>query len=484
MSERIIKDLDKLRRDIGNLDGEITSFRESLENLQELHQYYQTLATLVQSKFIGLNEKLRVLIEENKTSLNKSITASTSNEKNLIEEWTTTQSEFVGSKLDSTKAELAKLQESILTLFADSRTSFNDYSQSFSQKLSSTLGSHEKDLERLANNQVNALRKAVDDVKDNASQIKSTNLASFEKNSADMRKQLETNINIAENIMKESIEHMRSEYGDKLTENMESIFESFNRIKSELGQLVNNAVQRIQAELSGVTDTMDKYLVDEIAKIQDVLAEYETGMLDVNQVALSNFNTSKESMLNTFDTLTKDQYNKKNSELTEFEGGFNKEVDGILTSLSEQSDAIKAEIKEYVSSEQSDVSEHFDTILADIGSKIEGIEKDAKKLVIDKTSSVEADTVNLRESINRTSQQIISKIDSAQKDASASIMSLSSNAKSGISETQNSTISDLETEAKSKIKGAEQAEKLKKDMIGKIERLERTLEIIKNELGS
>ena len=38
---------------------------------------------------------------------------------------------------------------------------------------------HEKDLERLANNQVNAFRKAVDDVKENANQIKTTNPSGF-----------------------------------------------------------------------------------------------------------------------------------------------------------------------------------------------------------------------------------------------------------------------------------------------------------------
>ncbi len=484
MSERIIKDLDKLRRDIGNLDVEITNFRESLENLQELHQFYQTLATLVQNKFIGLNEKLRVLIEENKNSLNETITSTTSTEKKLIDEWTVTQTEFVGSKLDSTKAELAKLQDAIITLLTESKTNFDDYSKSFSSKISTTLGSHEKDLERLANNQVNAFRKAVDDVKENASQIKATNLSSFQKNNSDMRKQLETNINIAENIMQESIEHMRAEYGDKLTENMESIFESFNRIKSELGQLVSNAVQRIQAELSGVTDTMDKYLVDEIAKIQDVLAEYEKGMIDVNEVALSNFNTSKESMLTTFDDITKKQYDTKDSELIEFESSFNDTVDGILVNLSEQSDVVKTEIKNYVANEQSDLNNHFENILGDLSQKIDTIQKDTTKLVNDKTATIEEDVVTLKTSIERTTQQISSQIDSAQKDASTAVVSLASSARSKISETQNSTISDLDTEAKNRIKGAEQAEKMKKDVIGKIEKLERTLEILKNELGS
>lgn len=484
MSERIIKDLDKLRRDIGNLDVEITNFRESLENLQELHQFYQTLATLVQNKFIGLNEKLRVLIEENKNSLNETITSTTSTEKKLIDEWTVTQTEFVGSKLDSTKAELAKLQDAIITLLTESKTNFDDYSESFSSKISTALGSHEKDLERLANNQVNAFRKAVDDVKENARQIKATNLSSFQKNTTDMRKQLETNINIAENIMQESIEHMRAEYGDKLTENMESIFESFNRIKSELGQLVSNAVQRIQAELSGVTDTMDKYLVDEIAKIQDVLAEYEKGMIDVNDVALSNFNTSKESMLTTYDDITKKQYNTKDSELTEFETSFNETVDGILVNLSEQSDVVKTEIKDYVANEQSDLNNHFENILGDLSQKIDTIQKDTTKLVNDKTVTIEEDAVTLKTSIERTTQQISSQIDSAQKDASTAVVSLASSARSTISETQNSTISDLETEAKNRIKGAEQAEKMKKDVIGKIEKLERTLEILKNELGS
>ncbi|MCG3260315.1 MAG: hypothetical protein H7644_11240 [Candidatus Heimdallarchaeota archaeon] len=59
---------------------------------------------------------------------------------------------------------------------------------------------------------------------------------------------------------------------------------------------------------------------------------------------------------------------------------------------------------------------------------------------------------------------------------------MSSNAKSKIVETQDSTVSNLEIEAKDNIKKAEQAEKLRKDLISRLERLERNLEIIKDQL--
>ncbi len=80
MSERITKDLEKLKREIENLDSEIVNFKESLENLQELHQFYQILATLVQNKFIGLNETLRSLIESNKDSLNELVASNVDEE--------------------------------------------------------------------------------------------------------------------------------------------------------------------------------------------------------------------------------------------------------------------------------------------------------------------------------------------------------------------------------------------------------------------
>ncbi|MCK5144333.1 MAG: hypothetical protein KAQ77_11200, partial [Candidatus Heimdallarchaeota archaeon] len=67
-------------------------------------------------------------------------------------------------------------------------------------------------------------------------------------------------------------------------------------------------------------------------------------------------------------------------------------------------------------------------------------------------------------------------------DTIAEISTMSSNAKSKIVETQDSTVSNLEIEAKDNIKKAEQAEKLRKDLISRLERLERNLEIIKDQL--
>jgi len=59
---------------------------------------------------------------------------------------------------------------------------------------------------------------------------------------------------------------------------------------------------------------------------------------------------------------------------------------------------------------------------------------------------------------------------------------MSSNAKSKIVETQDSTVANLEIEAKDNIKKAEQTEKLRKDLISRLERLERNLETIKDQL--
>ena len=66
----------------------------------------------------------------------------------------------------------------------------------------------------------------------------------------------------------------------------------------------DETIQKIQNELSGITETMDKYLIQEISKIQDILGDYEEGMLDVNNIVMSNFDASKKELLQRYDDLT------------------------------------------------------------------------------------------------------------------------------------------------------------------------------------
>ncbi|MEE9410745.1 MAG: hypothetical protein V3V41_07440 [Candidatus Heimdallarchaeota archaeon] len=482
MSERIEKDLDKVRREIENLESEMVSFKESLENILDLQKYYQILATLIQNKFITLNENLRGLIEKNKISLDELIAANVTEDKNLVSEWTTSQTDSVGGKLETTKEDLSVLQQSLVGLLSESKEKFDSFSSSFSENVNSILKSQELDLERLANAQVNTFRKSITDVKENIGEIKENSISTFEKNTEDLKTELEENIQITENIMLESIEHLRSEYGDKLTENMETIFESFNRIKSELGQLVDNVVQRIQVELSGVSDTMDKYLVDEIAKIQVVLADYEKGMIDVNAVAMSNFNTSKESMIQSYEDLSKQQLMNHSTELQEFEKGFHSQVDGVLDSFSEQSDSMKSEAKTVVSAEQDKMNKNFDELKTSLDEQVSLLQNETNNKINNRISSLEEEITEMKASIEKTSQQITTRLDSAQKDTVAEVSTFASTAKSQIASTQETTISDLETEVKDHIKQAEQAEKLKKDLINRLGRLEKNIEVIKNEL--
>jgi hypothetical protein len=245
---------------------------------------------------------------------------------------------------------------------------------------------------------------------------------------------------------------------------------------------VSNAVKRIQAELSGVSDTMDKYLVDEIAKIQDVLAEYEKGMIDVNEVAMSNFNSSKADMIKKYEGLAKEQIEAHSTELQGFEQGFNEEVDQILTSFSEQSDTMKNEAKSLLSTEQEQLSTKFEVMKTDLETKVSDIESRANKTIEEKMSSIEQEVTDLTQSVDRTSSQIITRLDSVEKDAVADLSSSASAAKGQIVETQDSTLTDLETEAKQNIKLAEESEKRKRDLISRLERLEKNIEAIKNEL--
>ncbi|MCG3226899.1 MAG: hypothetical protein H7645_08265 [Candidatus Heimdallarchaeota archaeon] len=482
MSERVEKDLEKIRREIENLENEVTNFKESLEGMLDLQRYYQVLTTLIQNKFIALNENLKNLIDENKNKLEERTIKNTSDNKDLVQEWTESQKATINSKFSETNSQLGNLRESIVSLLSESKTKFGNYTTSFNDNINTVIGSHTQDLERLANNQINTFRKVVTGAKENVAEIKDSNIGTFEKNTEDMKIQLNDNINITENIMLESIKHLRSEYGDKLTENMESIFESFNRIKNELEQLVSNAVKRIQSELSGVSDTMDKYLVDEITKVQDVLAEYEKGMIDVNEVAMSNFNNSKADMIKKYDGITKEQIEAHSTELQGFEQGFNKEIEQILTSFSEQSDTMKQEAKTLLSNEKDQLNAKFTEMKTDLESKISDIESRANSTIEGKISSIEQDVNDLTESVDRTSSQIVTRLESVEKDAVADLSSSESAAKGQIIETQETTLTDLETEAKQNIKLAEESEKRKRDLISRLERLEKNIEAIKNEL--
>jgi hypothetical protein len=69
-----------------------------------------------------------------------------------------------------------------------------------------------------------------------------------------------------------------------------------------------------------------------------------------------------------------------------------------------------------------------------------------------------------------------------EKDSVADFSSFASTAKSQVVDTQESTLADLETEAKQNIKLAEESEKRKRDLISRLERLEKNIESIKNEL--
>jgi hypothetical protein len=263
---------------------------------------------------------------------------------------------------------------------------------------------------------------------------------------------------------------------------MESIFESFNRIKNELGQLVTNAVQRIQAELSGVSDTMDKYLIDEIAKIQTVLAEYEKGMIDVNEVAMTNFNTSKQSMIEAYETLTSNQLEEYKTELAGFENKFEKDVDDILSTFSQQSDSVKEESKTILANEQDTLSTNVSEMMNNFTNQVSSLEKQSTSTLEKDISDLEEEAQELLSSIDKTSSQIKARIDSVQKDSTAKISSFASSAKSQITNTQDTTLSDLEVEAKDQFRLAEQSEKIRKDIISRLERLERNIESIKNEL--
>jgi len=190
MSERIEKDLEKVRREIENLEGEITNFKESLEGLLDLQNYYQVLASLIQNKFISLNENLRLLIDENKGSLESRLSEGTSGDIGLIDEWTTSQKENLETKFSETSGYLTKVQETVLSVLSESRENFENITNSFGENIDTVLGSHTQDLERLANSQVNVFRKAISDVKENVSEIKGNSLSTFQKNTDDMKKQL------------------------------------------------------------------------------------------------------------------------------------------------------------------------------------------------------------------------------------------------------------------------------------------------------
>jgi methionyl-tRNA synthetase len=187
-------------------------------------------------------------------------------------------------------------------------------------------------------------------------------------------------------------------------------------------------------------------------------------------------------MLESYDDLTNKQYNEHDSELEEFEGNFNNKVDAILSTLSEQSDSIKQEIKSFVSREQDDIKNHLDDILTTVVEKSDNLQGNAAKTAVERISILENEIIDAKDSLERTSQQITSRIDSAQKYTIAEISTMSSNAKSKIVETQDSTVANLEIEAKDNIKKAEQVEKLRKDLISRLERLERNLETIKDQL--
>ncbi|MCK4972377.1 MAG: hypothetical protein KAS52_03595, partial [Candidatus Heimdallarchaeota archaeon] len=270
--------------------------------------------------------------------------------------------------------------------------------------------------------------------------------------------------------------------GDKLTENMESIFESFNRIKSELGQLVENAVKRIQTELSGISGTMDKYLIDEIAKIQEVLAEYERGMIDVNEVALSNFNESKASMINMYEQLVKQQIESHGNELGNFQENFNKNADDELALFSKQSDEMKEETKSIIAAEKNDIKQTLSEIQTFVTEDADKTKEKTKSEILQKITLLEEEIERLKTSISQTSSQITTHLEAVETANLANIASQSSKIKSQIAETQQSIMTDLDLEAKEHVKSAEDAEKRKRDLINRIERLERSIESIKNEL--
>ena len=116
---------------------------------------------------------------------------------------------------------------------------------------------------------------------------------------------------------------------------------------------------------------------------------------------------------------------------------------------------------------------------------IEEAEKTQEKTeseILQKITLLEEEIERLKISIGQTSSQISTHLEAVEKDNLANISSQSSKIKSQIAETQQSIMTDLDIEAKEHVRSAEEAEKRKRDLINRIERLERSIESIKNEL--
>ncbi len=255
-----------------------------------------------------------------------------------------------------------------------------------------------------------------------------------------------------------------------------------SRIKSDLTQLVDNAVKKIQQELSGISGTMDKYLVDEIVNIQDVLTEYEKGMKDVNNVVMTNFTESKTSMINTYNKMTSKQKKDHSSSLSDFALQFNENVEEVLTLFSEQSEKMKTEVKSLISSEKESIQKDIEALSNTVNEKI-----DSSKQKTEQTYDTSINEINERELAFRTSLEEISskskeQMETLSSELKSDVLNLSSQTKEQISNTRHSTDSEIEMEANDLVKKAENAEKNKKDVINKIVKLEKSLDSVKNEL--
>ncbi|MBY9001304.1 MAG: hypothetical protein KGD64_10340, partial [Candidatus Heimdallarchaeota archaeon] len=102
--------------------------------------------------------------------------------------------------------------------------------------------------------------------------------------------------------------------------------------------------------------------------------------------------------------------------------------------------------------------------------------------ILKKITSLEEEIARLKASINITSSQITTQFEAVEKENLANIASQTFEIKSKVAETQQTIMFDLDTEAKEHVRRAENAEKMRRDLINRIERLERSIESIKNEL--
>ncbi|MHA1691790.1 MAG: hypothetical protein ACTSU7_09140, partial [Candidatus Heimdallarchaeaceae archaeon] len=196
----------------------------------------------------------------------------------------------------------------------------------------------------------------------------------------------------------------------------------------------------------------------------------------------SNFNESKASMITMYEQLVKQQIDVHGSELKIFQDKFNENADEELVTFSKQSDEMKEETKTLITAEKSDIKSKLSEIQAMITEDTDKTKETTESEILQKITLLEGEIERLKTSINQTSSQIIVQLEDVEKDNLANIASQSSKIKSQIAETQQSIMADLDVEAKEHISRAEDAEKRKRDLITRIEKLERSIESIKSEL--